>query len=181
MRTIDKTELVEIIRKHKMWLTNGEGGERADLSYADLSYADLSSANLRYADLSSANLRNTILANINWLAYLGIVPNKSGTAYAYKVTKADGQGIQYLGIDYASGTHFKVPEVDTNVNTQCSFGVNLATLSWCLSNFTDKSYRLFMIQFNVKDAICPIGSDGKFRVLKCSKVGECDWTGNLKK
>ena len=162
----------------------------ADLSYADLSYADLRSANLSYADLSYAdlssadlhyaNLSDTILADINWLAYIGIVPNKSGTAYAYKVTKADGQGLQYNGINYSSAKTFRVDKCDPDVNIDWSYGINLANLAWALNSFTNKTYRLFMMEFNVKDAVCPVGSDGKFRVLECTKVGECDWTGNLK-
>ena len=151
----------------------------ADLSGADLSGAYLSSADLSSANLSSANLSGTILENINWLAYIGIVPDKRGYAYAYKVTKADGQGIYNGGIDYTKSTEFGVKEVDPDVNIQCSYGINLATFAWCLNNFTDKTYRLFMFRFNVKDAVCPVGSDGKFRVRKCTKVGECSWDGNL--
>ncbi len=64
--------IAEILKKHKKWLDNKKGGERADLRcanlsvanliranlrYADLRYADLSGANLRYADLSGADLR----------------------------------------------------------------------------------------------------------------------------
>ena len=57
MRTFTKEQLKEILAKHKAWLNNEDGGERANLSsadlrYADLSSADLSSADLRYADLS---------------------------------------------------------------------------------------------------------------------------------
>ena len=215
MDKINTKELVEIIRKHKMWLVGEKGGERADLrsanlrsanlrsadlssadlssanlrsadlSYANLSYADLSYANLSYADLSSANLRSadlrdTIFVSINWLAYSGIVPDEKGTAYAYKMTKSNGEGTFNGGIDYTSKTIFEVAKVDSDVNRDCGEGINLATFSWCLNNFTDKSYRLFMMRFNVKDAVCPVGSDGKFRVLKCTKIGECDWTGNLK-
>jgi len=206
---VDKKELNKIIREHKKWLMS-EGGERADLSFANLSsanlssanlssadlsfadlrfanlssanlsFANLSSANLSFANLSFANLRGTILENINWLSYIGIVPDKKGFAYAYKVTKESGAGIYYGGINYADKATFQVAEIDTSVNEQCSKGINLATFSWCLNNFMDKSYRLFMFRFNVKDAVCPIGSNGKFRVKKCTKVGECSWEGNLK-
>ena len=67
MKTLTKEELNDILKKHKLWLI-GEGGERADLSdanlrYADLRYADLSNANLRYADLSDADLRYADLSN----------------------------------------------------------------------------------------------------------------------
>ena len=60
---MEQAKLNKILDNHKEWLrTNGEKGERADLSYADLSSAnlrsaDLSYADLSYADLSSANLR----------------------------------------------------------------------------------------------------------------------------
>jgi uncharacterized protein YjbI with pentapeptide repeats len=54
---MDRKLLYKILDNHKLWLqTNGEQGERADLSSADLSSADLSSANLRSADLSYADL-----------------------------------------------------------------------------------------------------------------------------
>lgn len=36
-REIKKEELDEILRKHKLWLDNHGGGERADLSSANLS------------------------------------------------------------------------------------------------------------------------------------------------
>lgn len=53
MKTLTKEELNDILKKHKLWL-NSEGGERANLRYANLSYADLrgaylNDANLRYA------------------------------------------------------------------------------------------------------------------------------------
>ena len=54
---MNKEKLDKILDNHKLWLlSNGEKGERADLSSANLSSADLSSANLRSANLSSANL-----------------------------------------------------------------------------------------------------------------------------
>ena len=83
MRTIDN--LQEVLEKHKKWLNNEEGGERAylngtvlsganlsgtDLRYAVLRYAvlynaDLNGANLRYVDLSNADLRNANLSGAN--------------------------------------------------------------------------------------------------------------------
>lgn len=44
----------EILEKHKQWIDNENGGEKADLSEANLSGADLSEANLSWADLSMA-------------------------------------------------------------------------------------------------------------------------------
>ena len=56
MKTYTKEELAEILRKHNRWLANGVGGERADLSGADLHNANLRDADLRGADLSCADL-----------------------------------------------------------------------------------------------------------------------------
>ena len=58
---MSKEELKEILDKHKKWLNDKEGGEKANLSYANLRYVDLSctdlrSANLRYVDLSCTDL-----------------------------------------------------------------------------------------------------------------------------
>ena len=46
MRVITAAELVEILRKHRMWLAYEPGGERADLTGADLTGANLTGANL---------------------------------------------------------------------------------------------------------------------------------------
>ena len=73
MRTFTKEQLAELLAKHRAWLNNEAGGERADLSSADLSSADLRFVNLRYAnlsyaDLSSADLRFLQSANGKELA-----------------------------------------------------------------------------------------------------------------
>ena len=46
----------EILEKHEKWLNSEEGGERADLSYANLCGANLCGANLWGANLCGANL-----------------------------------------------------------------------------------------------------------------------------
>ena len=80
-----KEKLAEILTKHRAWLNDEDGGERADLSRedlrganlrganlsgadlrgADLSMADLSMANLSGADLSEANLSRADLSMAN--------------------------------------------------------------------------------------------------------------------
>ena len=60
---INGVSLEKILEDHEKWLNGENGGERADLSDADvrdvdLIGANLKNANLRDADLSSANLRN---------------------------------------------------------------------------------------------------------------------------
>ena len=61
MKKITKEELEAFLRKHKLWLDNKEGGERANLYGADLYGADLYGANLRGANLRGANLRGANL------------------------------------------------------------------------------------------------------------------------
>jgi hypothetical protein len=65
MRTIDKEELKEILRKHGEWLIDPNKGERANLRYADLRYANLRYADLSYADLSFTDLSFTDLSFTN--------------------------------------------------------------------------------------------------------------------
>ena len=63
-----QSELNEILEKHRKWLNDEEGGERANLRRANLSEADLSGANLSGANLRRANLRRANLswANLSW-------------------------------------------------------------------------------------------------------------------
>ena len=72
-RSISKEELNNILEKHKMWLHNEPGGERAVFSWADLKGANLSGANLYKANLRGADLRG---ADLRWAdlsgAYLNV-------------------------------------------------------------------------------------------------------------
>ncbi|KAA9539821.1 hypothetical protein DCK29_05110 [Listeria monocytogenes] len=86
---MNQAELDVVIEKHEKWLCDGYG-ERANLSYADLSCANLRGANLSYADLSCANLRganlsgadlsgadlsgaNLSYADLNWINWRDVV------------------------------------------------------------------------------------------------------------
>ncbi len=171
----------------------------ANLSYANLSYADLHSADLRSANLSNANLRSadlsnadlsnadlrgTILDKVNWLAWIGITVNHLGKGYGYKLINAKGEGVYNGGLNYLTSDRFEVPEVNPNVHEQCGCGVNLATFEWCLSNKKADDNRILLMEFLIMEndklnVICPVASDGKFRVRKCRKVGEVDWSANL--
>ena len=63
---LTQKSLDEIIRRHEMWLdSDGEAGERADLSCTDLSGLNLANANLRSAKLVCARLEGANLADIN--------------------------------------------------------------------------------------------------------------------
>ena len=59
-------EIKEVLRLHKMWLANEEGGERANLIGANLRYANLSGADFSDAELSGADLRYADLSGANF-------------------------------------------------------------------------------------------------------------------
>ena len=59
-------ELEEILRLHKLWIDDVDGGRKAKLTRADLRGSNLSFAYLNWVDLSGADLTG---ANL-WVAYL---------------------------------------------------------------------------------------------------------------
>ena len=61
---MNQASLKKILSDHCLWV-NDEGGERANLSCANLSGANLSCANLSGANLSDANLSNANLLGAN--------------------------------------------------------------------------------------------------------------------
>ena len=60
-RSITKTELDKILKKHMRWLLDEDGGEIANLRGANLIEANLIEADLREANLREANLRGADL------------------------------------------------------------------------------------------------------------------------
>ena len=58
---MDNEKLKEILERHRKWLNDEDGGERADLRGANLYGANLCGADLRGADLRGANLRGANL------------------------------------------------------------------------------------------------------------------------
>ena len=82
LRTISKEELDTILKKHKMWLNNEPGGERANLRGANLLGANLRDADLRGANLRGANLCWTNLsdAKLDW----PLVCPEKGSFVGYK-------------------------------------------------------------------------------------------------
>ena len=63
--------LQDVLKKHEMWLRDEEGGEGADLSWANLSEANLSEADLRRAILSEANLSEANIDFSCWPLWCG--------------------------------------------------------------------------------------------------------------
>lgn len=62
---MNQEELNNVIRKHKLWIEGKKGGERANLSEADLHGADLRWVCLASADLRGANLECANLEGVN--------------------------------------------------------------------------------------------------------------------
>lgn len=50
-------ELNEVLRKHKLWLEDADGGERADMRGANMEDANMRGANMRDANMEGANMR----------------------------------------------------------------------------------------------------------------------------
>ena len=104
MRELTKDEIA-ILQRHAKWLqSDGEEGEKANLSGTDLRYADLSNANLSYADLRYADLSNANLDFSCWPLWCGS-----------RDVKADDRLVAQL--------LFHVTRLDV---TQCSGGVREA-------------------------------------------------------
>ncbi|MEG2326602.1 MAG: DUF5758 domain-containing protein [Enterococcus sp.] len=89
---MDQKELNNVLAKHKKWLYDEEGGERANLRSANLQGADLWDANLRSADLWDANLQGT--NHDSSTAFLPIQCPEEGSFIAYK--KAKGLVVKLL-------------------------------------------------------------------------------------
>jgi len=60
-----QNELNEVLRKHKLCLSNRDGGEKADLYRTDLSGADLSGTDLSRTSLSGADLFGADLSGVS--------------------------------------------------------------------------------------------------------------------
>jgi hypothetical protein len=164
----------------------GANLSRANLSGADLSGADLYGANLSRANLSGADLSGANLSGADLSRATGINPNRTtpvmmlldqpGQIRAYKVVTASGCGPFNGGIHYELNGSYAVENASTDINIDCAPGIHLATLDWCMSHWRE-GYRIVVAEFTAEDIACiPIGSDGKFRVHRCTIVGEKDLT-----
>ena len=59
---MNKNELIKVLKDHKKWLNDEDGGIRADLSGGNLSGANLCGVNLSGADLSGSDLNGADLS-----------------------------------------------------------------------------------------------------------------------
>lgn len=69
--TLTQEELKKILHRHQLWLEDKEGGEQANLSWADLRGANLCEADLRWANLREADLCGADLDFSCWPLWCG--------------------------------------------------------------------------------------------------------------
>jgi hypothetical protein len=100
--------------------------------------------------------------------------DQPGPIRAYKLVTAEGVGPYNGGVTYEMGRVYEVDDANTDVNTQCGAGINLATLDWCIREWRG-GYRVLVAEFAAADiAAIPTATDGKFRVHRCKIVCEVD-------
>src|SRR3990167_5123697 len=107
----------EILAKHGKWVRGEEGGERADLAYANLAGANLTNANLGGADLVGAYLAGANLAGTNLKgtcldpeaplpeADLSELEEKDGWYYGYRTQRSQHCGSTV----YEPGKSYEAP------------------------------------------------------------------------
>ena len=116
---ISAEKLQEIIESHGRWLRNAEGGERADLSDADLSSADLRGADLRSADLRGADLRGADL--------------RSADLRGADLSSADLRGADLSGADL-SGADLRSADLSSAYYQVVRIGSRRGTTTYCVDD-----------------------------------------------
>ena len=152
----------------------GANLQGAYLQDAYLQGANLQGANLRDANLQGAYLQGAEGINKYLITPLLILKEQTGKIRAYKLVTAEYEGPQFRGIEYKIGEVIE-RNADTNEQTQCSYGISLATLDWCIKEWR-KGYHVLVCEFTNKDiAAIPTATDGKFRVHRCKVIKEIDY------
>ena len=141
-------------------------------------------ANLAGANLAGAYLAGAYLAGANLAGAKGISPERCtpllmlldqpGKIRAYKLVDEKYRSpIQPRGkLTYKIGDDISVDDANTDPMDHCAAGVNVATLDWCLKNWSAGN-RVLVVEFEAKDIACiPTASDGKFRLHRCTVVAE---------
>ena len=146
----------------------------AYLRGVDLCGVDLRGANLSGADLRGANLRSATGINPHRCTPLLMLLDQPGPIRAYKLVNEDGEGHVNGGLKYVIGQSVEVADANTDPTEHCAAGVNVATLDWCIREWR-AGYRILVVEFTAADiAAIPTATDGKFRLHRCTVVGEKD-------
>lgn len=146
----------------------------ADLGGANLRDADLRGADLRGAYLRGANLRGAKGYNPHATNDLLMLLDQPDKIRAYKLVTEKGEGPFNGGVTYTIGETVEADDASTDPYTQRAAGINVATLPWCIANWQE-GYRILVVEFTAEDvAAIPYTTDGKFRLHRCTVVGEKD-------
>jgi hypothetical protein len=185
MRTFTKEQLAEILQKHKKWVNGEEGGEKANLRDADLSFAnlraadlrdaDLSSANLCAADLSSANLRDADLCDADLSSAKNLVSSINYMEAHFERTEEGYIAYKTFNSFYEAPERWTIAPgsvIDEVVNecrtTMCGSGINVAPLEWVGRGYPGKTIWKVLIRWEWLPGVCvPYNTDGKIR---CERV-----------
>lgn len=103
--------------------------------------------------------------------------DQPGKIRAYKLVNGIGQGPFNGGITYRLGERAEVADASTDALIDCAPGINVATLDWCARQWRP-GYRILIVELEAADiAAIPVSTDGKFRLHRCTVVGEKDLAG----
>jgi len=106
--------------------------------------------------------------------------DQPGPVRLYKLVNENGEGPYNGGIKYSVGADVEVLNADTNPTVQCSRGISVATLDWCLGEWRP-GYKIRIVEFEAKDIACiPTATDGKIRLYRCRVVGEKELPASCK-
>ena len=155
-----------------------------NLTRADLTWANLTGANLTRANLTGANLTGADLTRAGGVCRelqtpLMMLLDQPGRIRLYKLVTAalDSPMSSTKVLRYDIGSVHEVPDADEDINRDCSRGLHVATLDWCLKN-RQECWRVMIVEFSRHDIACiPLGTDGKIRVRKLKVIGEKDISG----
>ena len=166
------TEEKQKLEKHLLWVKGEAGGERANLSGADLSganlrEADLSGANLSKANLSGANLRKANLSGAEGLLLASdwLKQNFQKTDQGYIVYRTQkGNYSKPPSWEFEPGQSL-TEVVNPDRCTECGCGVSFATLSWLKKNSEPSNtiWECLLRWEDLPDVIVPFNTDGKAR------------------
>ena len=132
MKVSTPAELVEILRKHKLWLANDPSGERANLTRANLTGANLTGANLTRANLTRANLTGANLTRANLTGADLYGANLTGA----NLTGADLYGANLTGADLYGANLYGANLTRANLTGANLYGADLTRANLTRANLT---------------------------------------------
>lgn len=171
-------ELAKILELHKKWLNDEEGGERANLSGADLRWADLSRANLRWADLSGANLSGANLSSADLSGAQGLLSACNYLDAHFERVKDGYIAYKTFGAQYRAPKKWKIEVgsvieevVNPDRTCKCGCGINVAPLEWVKRNYSGDIWKVLIRWEWLAGVVVPYHTDGKIRCERVELLG----------